>query len=261
MGDRSVRGPAARAPAGRPAGALAVLWGVALAGCDLTGDEPEAGRDIRTEAAPAGGGEEVEAAAAGETVAPGDSVGLLIRGRIRGDTVILEPIFRVPPPEPRPRREGPHRLRVADAQGTPLAETRFQAAAVADLPGDPEAHFSLVLPLSAGDAARLHAVSVSAHGLEGSRTARMTAEEARDALRREGAVEARARPDGRVRVRWDGDRFPWALVREAGPEAGSGPIVAFARAGEATVRTGTERLEVVLSDGVQSAARTVEVGR
>lgn len=189
------------------------------------------------------------------TAAPSDSLGLLIRGRLRPDTVILEPAFRTGLPSRAPAEaNGPHRLRGEDPDGSPVLDVAFHSTPVADLPDGPEEHFSLHLPLPAAEAARIHRIEVeTADGLTAHRSAGMTEDQLRAAL--EGAVRAQVHEEGRARVHWDSQQFPWVMIRH--PETGR--ILAFAREGEATVRTDASQLVVILSEGVRSASRTVPV--
>ena len=70
------------------------------------------------------------------------------------------------------------------------------------------------------------------------------------------AVEATGAASGGVTVRWGGASTRMALVRDRR----TGQVLSFARAGNAVVRPrdGAE-LEVILSDGVRSAAKQVRV--
>ena len=67
--------------------------------------------------------------------------------------------------------------------------------------------------------------------------------------RRDPDVAVDRMEGNRVRLRWDGERFPMAMLRD--PQTGQ--IVGFARDGEMVLpeRRG-EALEVILSDGVRS---------
>ena len=186
-----------------------------------------------------------------------DTVGFLVRGRLRPDTLVIQPAFQVDPPGEPPRAsEGPHRIRGEDNAGRPLFEVSFEGTPVADLPDGPEEHFSFNLPIPAGKLPRLHRLVVeSADGRTAQREATLSVQELEEALAAPEAVRAEGTADGRVRLRWDGDRLPWAMVRDAE----SGRIVGFVRQGEALVASEAATLEVVFSEGVRSAARTVPV--
>jgi hypothetical protein len=53
---------------------------------------------------------------------------------------------------------------------------------------------------------------------------------------------------GRLRVHWDANAYPMVMVRD--PETGE--ILSFARGGSVNVATRKHRVELVLSNGVQS---------
>lgn len=187
--------------------------------------------------------------------AGGDTVSLLIRGRITPDSVSLDPLLRLPGPGPAERHEGPHRVHGYAADGTRLFEASFESAAVADLPR-PEEHFSVRLPVTEGVADRLHRVEVRlADDRTTARTARLTAAELREALRAGLAVEARRISDRQVRLTWDQARFPELMVASSS----DGQVLSFARGGEAIVSTEEGTLLVTISEGVRSATGRVEV--
>jgi hypothetical protein len=71
-----------------------------------------------------------------------------------------------------------------------------------------------------------------------------------------GAVLSRA-GGGRVRVEWDATRYAAAMIRDAA----TGQVLSFARGGRVDVESAARELEVVLSDGVSSVRRMVQVSR
>ena len=66
---------------------------------------------------------------------------------------------------------------------------------------------------------------------------------------------AEAAGNGRVRLRWNADAFPMALVRDPA----TGQVLSFARDGAAEVVSAHGELEIVLSDRVQSVGQRVRV--
>jgi hypothetical protein len=181
---------------------------------------------------------------------------LLVSGRIAQDGLAVEPAFQIDAPPTVPAGDaGRHRLVGRDAAGATVFEIRFDGVEVADLEGGEE-HFTFAVPLGAGDAERLHTIALEAgDGRSTSRTASYTAAQLAAALQPEDAITAERQPDGSVRVRWDAQRFPMVIVREPDTRR----ILTFARAGEAVVIHTGARIEVVVSDGVRSGAKVVEI--
>lgn len=225
----------------RPDARLArVFAAVLLAGCGSTAtpDSPMHGNGPRA------------------TIPDGSTFSILFRGRILPDSLVLEPVFLLPETSrSEPEDEGPHRITGFDAAGAVLFDTRFEATAVMD--GEPvEEHFHLMLPIREDRARDLHRVEIRAgDGRSLSRTARHSAEELRTALQTGQVVSARRVSERRVRLAWDGERFPALMIRDPG----TGQILAFGRGGATTVSMKGSRLEVAISDGVQSAHAIVTV--
>jgi len=179
----------------------------------------------------------------GALVSAAADSGLLVWGRMRGDSLILEPAFVVKAPARMPAAGGAYHLRGQASDGTDLFDLSFAGDEVPDLPGGMERHFAFVIPLAEAAPDRLASLVLS--GPRGS------------ALRRTAAL-AGAAPDvavtpagaDRVQVTWD-KRYPMALVRDAS----TGQILSFARGGSAVVAaTGPVRVE--LSRGTGSVRGT-----
>jgi hypothetical protein len=182
--------------------------------------------------------------AAGPIVKTAADSGLLIWGRIRGDSLIIEPAFVINAPARMPAEGGPYRIRGIASGGGDLFDLSFTGDEVPDLPGGTERHFAFVIPLAQAAPDRLESLVLT--GPRGT------------ALRRTAAL-AGAAPDVAitaagpelVQVRWD-PRYPMALVRDAR----SGEILSFARGGSALVAaSGPVRVE--LSRGTGSVRGTV----
>jgi hypothetical protein len=178
----------------------------------------------------------------GASAAPPAAVGrdgMLVWGRLSGNEIVLEPAFRVALRADHLPRPGRHRVELLDAGGRVLTEASFAGEPVGDLPGAAEEHFAFVLPLAPELDARLAGVRVVAGG--------------RAALQRPvpGAGDAPIgvirRSESGIELRWDGVRFPMALVRDAR----TGEVLSFARGGAALISARTQALDVQLSDGVR----------
>lgn len=165
--------------------------------------------------------------------------GLLVWGRLRGDEVVLEPAFRVALSAEHLPRPGRHRVELLDAAGNVLTDASFAGQPVGDLPGEAEEHFAFVLPVAPAVEPRLAGIRVVARGRGARRQAVPGAGDAAIALTRRSGTS--------VDLRWDGVRFPMALVRDAR----TGEVLSFARGGAARITTSAPALDVQLSDGVR----------
>ncbi|HEX5818046.1 MAG TPA: hypothetical protein VFY20_04165 [Gemmatimonadales bacterium] len=178
---------------------------------------------------------------------------LLVWGRIVNGVVTLEPAFEITAPARLPSGRGAFALEALDAAGRSLYAASFDGELVADL-GEDERHFAFVVPLARLGAgpARLQVRGGFAAAVRASRAA-LAAGAATDpaALRRQQPAPAAAasREGGdRVRLRWNADAYPMALVRDAA----TGEILSFARGGDAALVSGAASLDLTFSDGVQS---------
>jgi hypothetical protein len=175
------------------------------------------------------------------------AMGLLVWGRVANGQVILEPAFEVTAPATPSR--GEWALDAIDDAGALVATHRFDAALVADLPGEPRG-FAFVVPMDEARRNRLGALRVSGPGGTAERRATVVPPGAR-VTPPQPAVE---RSGDRTRLRWDGSRFGAAMVRDAA----TGEILAIVRSGgEVAVAGGRGDLEVTFSDGVRSARARV----
>jgi hypothetical protein len=175
---------------------------------------------------------------------------LLVSGRITQHGVVLEPALLIAAPASLPDAPGGHRLLGLDAAGSSVFDVAFEGVAVADASGPAgEEHFTFAIPLSPADAARLHTIELrAADGRRTARTAALTAADVTALLEPADAVTAERLADGRVRIRWDGVRFPLVLVRDPA----TGGVLGFGRAGEAVLAADATSLDVILSEGVRS---------
>lgn len=175
----------------------------------------------------------VEPGAAGE--------GLMVWGRIRNGSVILEPSFVVHAPAQLPSRPGPHRVEGYDGSGRRVFSVSFEGTLVADLPGGEERHFAFVVPLTAAERAGLASVQLVGDGL----TVRQLRAGPRAAPTAGGPVATRRGDE--LEVRWD-PSYPLAVIRDAR----SGEILSFARNGLGRVPATGGAVTVELSEGVSS---------
>jgi hypothetical protein len=167
---------------------------------------------------------------------------LLVWGRIERDRVILEPAFRVFTRPSLPPTSGPYRIEARARDGSSLIRLDFAPAEVADAP-DGSRSFAFAVPLSSDRADRLATLMLAGEGRS------VTVSAAPEAA----AVDVRAIPGGRVRLRWDATRAPVVLVRDPA----TGQVIAFARGGQTDVVT--SRRELSLSVGDRIGGRDVRL--
>jgi hypothetical protein len=179
--------------------------------------------------------------------------GLLVWGRIRRDSLILEPAFTVNAPSRMPQAAGAYRLAGRDANGAALFDFSFDGELVADLPGGAERHFAFVVPLSSTEADRLNSLSLGTGGLQVERRA-LSALSAQSAQSAMYAPTARRQATGDTEVRWNSS-YPMALVRDGQ----TGEVLGFARGGSVQLVTNRTRLVVQVSDGVRDLTHSVSV--
>ncbi len=185
--------------------------------------------------------------ASGEGTA--EALGLLVWGRITSDRIILEPSFQVSRAGTSQPVSGAGQIELLDPNGVVLRTVRFDASPVGDLPGAPERQFAVVVPAQVG--------SQPVRGLR-VRTAGLAAAVV-DAAQPEGDPElsvTRAGPD-RISVRWNGARYPMALVRDGA----TGRILSFARGGNAVLWSRAETVDLQFSSGTRTVNRRERILR
>jgi hypothetical protein len=185
------------------------------------------------------------------TTAPavGATEGLLIWGRLTPDGIVLEPAFRIavrPEHLPEP---GPHRVELLDDGGQVLSAARFAGQPVGDLPGAPEEHFAFVFPVASAVESRITGVRVIAHA--------RTATQRTVSGSTEPDVVVTRRSESGIEVRWDGARYPMALIRDAR----TGEVLSFARGGSTLITARSQTLDLQLSDGVRGMTHRRQVPR
>jgi hypothetical protein len=177
----------------------------------------------------------------------GSTSGVLVWGRTSAAGVTLSPAFALEAPPALPSTPGSTELRGTAADGAELFRFSFDGAAVEDGGDADEHHFAWFVPLAQQQIDALDRIELV--GPSGSTVRRAAPAPAADAAR--AAAPPRVeRAAGRLRVRWEADSFPMALVRDSR----TGRVLSFARNGEVMLPPGLapERIEIILSDGVRS---------
>ena len=185
--------------------------------------------------------------------ATGPRPGLLVWGRIGPGGVVMEPAFEVTAPPRLPSANGPHRLEALDESGNILASFQFRGEIVVDSPRADEEHFAFVVPMSAFGGSSPARLRLTASGRRVELASASRAAGARLAADPAPIVQ-RVSPS-RVRVSWREAPGRGVMVRDSR----TGSILALARGGSVTVSTNEGRVDLILSDGVRSARRSVLV--
>lgn len=172
---------------------------------------------------------------------------LLIWGRIENGVPVLEPAFEIDGYPNLPAAAGSSRIAALDATGAEVFGFSFTGTRIADLPGDNES-FAFVVPLSALRGRTVESLRLSARG----RTATNVRSSVVDA---DPGVVATRPGAGRVRLRWNANRFPVLMVRNRA----TGNVISFARGGDATIHANQEEIEVNASNRVGSRRRDVRI--
>jgi hypothetical protein len=179
---------------------------------------------------------------------------LLVWGRVERGKLVLEPAFSLVAKPSVPRQGGPFRIDGVARNGRTLFSYSFAGDQPADA-GDPTArHFAFAIPMDESTQAELATIRLSGGS---SAPATMQASLAPDGIAASvNAIQTTARGAGAVNVRWGGQAARMALIRDRR----TGHILSFARGGSVDVRVRSGDLEVIVSDGVRSAARQIKVG-
>jgi hypothetical protein len=181
---------------------------------------------------------ELRAKAAGEEGTPAED-GVLLWGRIGAGGAVLEPAFRLPLSPRLPTRRGPYRVEGLDAKGARLFSFSFAGHAVDHAAG--ASSFAFALPARVAQADRLARLHLTGPGVDAWQERRGPIAPRLSLLRRGTRTTLGWGPDPRM-----------ALVRDLA----TGEIISFARGESVDVAPGRP-LEILLSDGVSTARRTI----
>ena len=177
--------------------------------------------------------------------------GLLVWGHINDREVVLKPAFTLTARPVLPVAGGPHQLRGLAADGAELFRFAFSGVEVAGGPDPDERHFAYFVPLRPDQIDAIESIELSVPRGRGARSW------SEGPIRMPGleptAPDLHVHPlgDDRLRIRWDADDYPMAMVRERS----TGRILSFARDGNAYLSVAgvdAGELEILLSDGVRS---------
>jgi hypothetical protein len=178
---------------------------------------------------------------------------LLVWGHLDNDVLVLNPAFQINAHPTLPSAGGPYLVEGRAADGSRVFGQSFRMNEIADLPGTHRS-FAFTLPLSDAQSARLTSIRLSGEG----RVADISAAPVTSPTTAPvppGEPQLRRQTSGRVALRWDPRPYPMIMVRD--PDTGD--VLSFARGGDVQVVTGKSRVDLVLSNGVQSIRKRVRV--
>jgi hypothetical protein len=172
---------------------------------------------------------------------------MLVWGHVRNGELILEPAFSVTARPTLPRETGPYAVEAKSEDGATLFRLSFSPREIADAPSL-QRSFAFLVPLPDAQASRLSSLRLSGPGREVIRNRPQQTPGAQFSKAPPQQIEVQRVAGGRLRVHWDANAYPMVMVRD--PETGE--ILSFARGGSVNVATRKHRVELVLSNGVQS---------
>jgi hypothetical protein len=178
---------------------------------------------------------------------------LLVWGHVRNGEIELEPVFQISTKPRLPSRPGAFVLEARDRDGTSVFSLSFNPNLVADAPTVQE-NFVFAVPLSDPAATRLATVRVAGRGREAVLTDSSAASTPGPGAV-VAAVTAQRVARNRVSLRWDSRRHPMVMVRD--PETGE--VLSFARDGEVELTTTKGQVDLLMSSGVRSQLKRLQV--
>lgn len=192
-----------------------------------------------------------------------ETSGLLLWGRMNSSGVDLNPAFQLQARPVLPEAGGPNLLRGVAVDGEVLFELSFAGEAVPHAADPTERQFSWFVPLSPAQAAVLDRVELITPQGVALQAARGGPPAGAPGLAAD-AVAAPARherlPGGGLRVNWDPQQSPVALVRDRR----SGHVVGIGRSGELRFDAATAASiepELLMSDGLRTRLEAFEAVR
>jgi hypothetical protein len=172
---------------------------------------------------------------------------LLLWGHIRDDELVLNPAFQVNTRPSLSQQPGPYSIQGQAEDGSSLFALSFTPNEVADAPQRRQ-NFAFAIPLSAARAARLSSIRLTGQG--------RTVAQLQSPVQPD-SVQLKPVAGGRLSLRWNANAHPMVMVRD--PR--SGEVVSFARGGSIELPPSRHQIDVLLSNGVKSRVKRVQVTR
>lgn len=177
---------------------------------------------------------------------------LIVWGKIRGNTVTLEPSFESMAIPSLPEGIGSSRIEAFDANGATIFSYAIEGATIADDPRG-ERQFAYAIPLSSLRSSVIDRLRLTHGNAIAERSSRVLAPNASNSRLLQQAITSTQaqRANGGATVRWDAGAFPLVVVRDPTTKE----ILSLARGGAVSLPMRSSTVELQLSDGVGS--RTV----
>ncbi len=173
---------------------------------------------------------------------------LIVWGAVTGDSIHLEPSFVMTARPSLPQRSGTFQLAATSVTGGSLFSFSFDPTQL-DLGAR---RFMFAVPVTQADRNALARVTITGEGKTSVR-ARMPPSFALSALAANAAPRIAASSANRTTITWDTVAAPLLVVRDAA----SGRLLGMSQAGRLTVAANPTTLQIVLSDGLRSAATSI----
>jgi hypothetical protein len=178
---------------------------------------------------------------------------LLVWGRVERGQLVLEPAFSVVTRPSVPTESGPYRIEGIARDGRTLFSYSFAGDKPADAEDATARQFAFAVPMDEATQAELATIRLrGGSAVAATMQASLAPGGVSAAI---NAVDATRPAPGAVRVHWGTQGARMALIRDRR----TGEILSFARGGYAQIRTQATDLDVILSDGVRSVKRTIQV--
>jgi hypothetical protein len=172
---------------------------------------------------------------------------LLVWGHIRNGQPVLEPAFQVSTRPSLPQRPGSYSIEGRADDGSSLFALSFEPNEIADAPQDQKS-FAFAVPLSAARAARLASIRLTGRG--------QTVTQVQAAVQPDSVV-LKPVGAGRLGLRWNARAHPVVMVRD--PRTGE--VLSFARGGNIELPASRPQIDLIISNGVKSQTRRMQVPR
>jgi hypothetical protein len=198
---------------------------------------------------------DVTSAAVGQIADASPRRTLLVWGRVERGQAVLEPAFSIVTRPNVPPAPGPYRIEGVARDGRPLFSYSFAGEQPADVPDATARHFAFAIPMDEAMQDALASIRLTGAGVAPA-TMQPSLVPGGPSLALNTVAAARS-PSGIVSVQWGAQGARMALIRDRR----TGDILSFARGGVAQIRSQAADLDVILSDGIHSAVRTVRVSK
>jgi hypothetical protein len=173
---------------------------------------------------------------------------LLVWGHIRDGKMVLQPAFQINTRPSLPERTGPYSIEARANDGSSLFTVSFMPSEVADAQAAQQS-FAFAIPLPAAKAARLSSLRLTGGGNQ-------AVSQLQTAVQPD-SVQLRPVAGGRLALRWNAQAHPMVMVRDRQ----TGEVLSFARGGSVELPASKRQIDLLLSNGVNSRLKRIQVPR